>query len=82
MYSRLYPLPDDSEPVHLVVLLAAGEKKIQVIKNVREITGAGIKESMQLVDSVPQIVVRNVTKFDAIRVKDRLEAEGAIVEIR
>ncbi|MBC8137647.1 MAG: ribosomal protein L7/L12 [Fibrella sp.] len=82
MYSRLYPLDDETKPVHVVVLLAAGDRKIQVIKNVREITGSGLKESLELVDSVPQIILRNVTKPDAIRYKERLEAEGAIVEIR
>ncbi|MBC7809385.1 MAG: ribosomal protein L7/L12 [Akkermansiaceae bacterium] len=82
MYSRLYPLDDETEPVHVVVLLAAGDRKIQVIKTVREITGSGLKECLEAVDSVPQIILRDVTKQDAIRCKNRLEVEGALVEIR
>lgn len=82
MYSRLHPLDNTTQPVHTVVLVAAGDRKIQVIKVVREITGSGLKECLELVDSVPQTVLQDITLPDALRYKERLEAEGALVEIR
>lgn len=89
MYSRLTPLDDVKEidndktaSTRAVVLVAAGDKKIQVIKVVREIRGPGLKEAMELVESVPQVVLRDLSIKDALRYKDRLEAEGALVEIR
>ena len=65
-----------------VVLLAAGDKKIQVIKVVREITGLGLKEAKDLVDGAPKPVKEKVTKAEAAEMKAKLEEQGATVEIR
>jgi large subunit ribosomal protein L7/L12 len=65
-----------------VVLTGAGDKKIQVIKVVREITGLGLKEAKEVVDSAPKPVKEGVSKDDADKFKAMLEAEGASVEIK
>jgi len=65
-----------------VILKAAGGKKIQVIKVVREITGLGLKEAKDLVDGAPQTVKAGVSKDDSAAMKAKLEAEGAEVEIK
>ncbi|NOY64844.1 MAG: 50S ribosomal protein L7/L12, partial [Nitrospirae bacterium] len=65
-----------------VVLTAAGDKKIQVIKVVREITGLGLKEAKELVDSAPKPVKEGVSKEEAEAVKAKLEEQGATVEIK
>ena len=65
-----------------VVLKAAGAKKIQVIKVVREITGLGLKEAKDLVDGAPKTVKENVSKDEAAQLKAKLEAEGAEVEVK
>jgi len=65
-----------------VVLKAAGGKKIQVIKVVREITGLGLKEAKDLVDGAPQAVKSGVSKDEAATLKAKLEAEGAEVEVK
>ena len=65
-----------------VVLTGAGDKKIQVIKVVREITALGLKEAKDLVESAPKAVKEGVTKEDAEKFKAQLEAEGATVEIK
>ncbi len=65
-----------------VILKAIGEKKIQVIKVVREFTGLGLKEAKDLVDSAPKPVKEKVSKQEAAQVKAKLEAEGAQVEIK
>jgi large subunit ribosomal protein L7/L12 len=65
-----------------VVLTSAGDKKIQVIKVVREITGLGLKEAKELVDSAPKAIKEKTSKDDAETVKKQLEAEGASVEIK
>jgi len=65
-----------------VILTAAGPKKIQVIKVVREITGLGLKESKALVDEAPNPVRQAVSKEEAESIRAKLEAEGATVEIR
>ena len=65
-----------------VVLAAAGEKKIQVIKEVRAITGLGLKEAKDLVDGAPKPVKEGVNKEEAERIKAQLEAAGATVEIK
>ena len=65
-----------------VVLKEAGGKKIQVIKVVRELTGLGLKEAKDLVDSAPKAVKENVTKDEAAAIKAKLEAEGATVEVK
>ncbi|MEI6791344.1 MAG: 50S ribosomal protein L7/L12 [Myxococcaceae bacterium] len=65
-----------------VELLAAGDKKIQVIKVVRELTGLGLKEAKDLVDGAPKMVKQAVSKADAEAMKGKLEAEGAQVAIK
>jgi large subunit ribosomal protein L7/L12 len=65
-----------------VVLSAAGDKKIQVIKVVRELTGLGLKEAKDLVDGAPKTVKEKVTKAEAADYKAKLEEQGATVEIK
>ncbi len=64
------------------VLKAIGDKKIQVIKVVRELTGLGLKEAKDLVDGAPKPVKEKVSKAEAEQIKTKLEAEGAQVEIK
>jgi large subunit ribosomal protein L7/L12 len=65
-----------------VILKEAGAKKIQVIKVVREITGLGLKEAKDMVDGAPKTVKENVSKDEAAQLKAKLEAEGAVVEVK
>lgn len=65
-----------------VILASAGDKKIQVIKVVRELTGLGLKEAKDLVDGAPKEVKGGVSKEEAESMKAKLEAEGAKVEVK
>jgi large subunit ribosomal protein L7/L12 len=65
-----------------VILNAAGDKKIQVIKEVRSLTSLGLKEAKDLVDSAPKPVLEKVSKEDAAKAKAQLEAAGASVEVK
>jgi len=65
-----------------VILASAGDKKIQVIKAVREVTTLGLKEAKDLVDSAPQPVKEGITKEEAETLKAKLEEQGAVVEIK
>ena len=65
-----------------VILEAAGEKKIQVIKEVRTLTSLGLKEAKDLVDGTPKPVLEKVTKEAADKGKEQLEAAGASVEVK
>jgi len=65
-----------------VVLTGVGDKKIQVIKVVREITGLGRKEAKDLVDGAPKTIKEKISKNDAAEMKAKLEEQGASVEIR
>ena len=65
-----------------VVLAAAGDKKIEVIKVVRAITGLGLKEAKDLVDGAPSPVKQGIAKADADKIKAELEAAGAKVEVK
>ena len=65
-----------------VVLTAAGDKKIQVIKEVRSLTSLGLKEAKDLVDSAPKPVLEKVSKEDAEKAKAQLEGAGATVELK
>ena len=65
-----------------VNLKAAGAKKIQVIKVVRELTGLGLKEAKDLVDGAPQTVKAGVSKDEAAQIKAKLEEQGATVEVK
>lgn len=65
-----------------VVLTAAGDKKINVIKEVRGITGLGLKESKEMVEGAPKVVKEGVAKAEAEELKAKLEAAGASVELK
>ena len=65
-----------------VILSAAGDKKIQVIKEVRAITSLGLKEAKDLVDGAPKPVLEKVSKEDAEKAKAQLEGAGATVELK
>ena len=65
-----------------VVLAAAGDKKINVIKVVRELTGLGLKEAKDLVEGAPKTVKEGVNKDDAAKMKKSLEEQGAKVEVK
>jgi len=65
-----------------VVLQAAGDKKIQVIKEVRALTSLGLKEAKDLVDSAPKPVLERVAKEEAEKAKEQLEGAGATVELK
>jgi large subunit ribosomal protein L7/L12 len=74
--------PAEVKDEFTVVLAAAGDKKINVIKAVREITGLGLKEAKDLVEGAPKPVKEGVPKADAEKLKAKLEAEGAKVELK
>jgi large subunit ribosomal protein L7/L12 len=65
-----------------VILTAAGEKKIQVIKEVRSLTSLGLKEAKDLVDGAPKPVLERVSKDEAEKAKGQLEGAGATVELK
>jgi large subunit ribosomal protein L7/L12 len=65
-----------------VILSSSGEKKIQVIKEVRTLTSLGLKEAKDLVDAAPKAVLEKVSKEDAEKAKAQLEAAGATVELK
>jgi large subunit ribosomal protein L7/L12 len=73
---------EDEKTEFDVVLTAAGDKKIQVIKEVRSLTSLGLKEAKDLVDSAPKPVLERVTKEDADKAKAQLEEAGATVEVK
>ena len=74
--------PAEEKTEFTVVLKAVGEKKVEVIKAVRTITGLGLKEAKDLVEGAPQNVKEGVSKDDAAKFKKDLEAAGATVEIK
>ncbi len=74
--------PAEEKTSFNVVLASVGDKKIQVIKVVREITGLGLKEAKELVDSAPKEVKEGVSKEEAESVKAKIEEQGATVEIK
>ena len=65
-----------------VILSAAGDQKVKVIKAVRSISGLGLKEAKDLVDNAPKPVLEKASKEDAEKAKEALEAEGASVELK
>ena len=65
-----------------VILASIGDKKIQVIKEVRSITGLGLKEAKAVVDEAPKAVKEKVTKEEAEEIKKKMEAVGATIEIK
>ncbi len=74
--------PAEEKTDFTVVLAAAGDKKIEVIKEVRAITGLGLKEAKDLVEGAPKTVKEGVAKKDAEEMKKKLEAAGAKVELK
>ena len=77
------PAEEEEEPTEFnVTLTEIGDKKIQVIKAVREITGAGLKDAKGMVDGCPTAIKEGVDKAEADEVKGKLEAAGAKVEIK
>lgn len=73
---------DEEKSSFDVILAAVGDKKINVIKAVREITGLGLKEAKELVDGAPKPIKEGVAKAEADELKGKLEAEGATVEVK
>ncbi len=65
-----------------VILTAVGDKKIQVIKAVREITGLGLKEAKELVDGAPKAIKEAVSKDEAEEIKKKIEEQGASAEVK
>lgn len=77
------PAAEVEEQSEFTVTLASfGTDKIQVIKVVRELTGLGLKEAKELVDGAPKPVKENVSKEEAATIKSKLEAAGAVVEVK
>jgi large subunit ribosomal protein L7/L12 len=74
--------PVEEKTEFTVVLAASGDKKIEVIKEVRAITGLGLKEAKDLVEGAPKTVKEGVAKADAEGMKKKLEAVGAKVELK
>ena len=73
---------DEEKSEFDVILTAAGDKKIQVIKEVRSLTSLGLKEAKDLVDGAPKPVLEKATKEDAEKAKGQLEEVGATVELK
>ena len=73
---------DEEQTEFDVILEAAGDKKIQVIKTVREATGLGLKEAKAVVDAAPKAVKEGVSKEEAESVKNQLEEAGAVVQVK
>jgi large subunit ribosomal protein L7/L12 len=76
------PVAEEEKTEFDLVLMAAGDKKIQVIKVVRELTGLGLKEAKAVVDEAPKPVEEKVSKAEAEDMKKKLEEVGATVEVR
>ncbi len=74
--------PVEEQTEFTVILAAAGDKKIEVIKEVRAITGLGLKEAKDLVEAAPKPVKEGVNKEDAAKLKAQLEKAGAKVELK
>jgi large subunit ribosomal protein L7/L12 len=74
--------PVEEQTEFNVILASAGEKKIEVIKEVRAITGLGLKEAKDLVEAAPKAVKEGVGKDEAAKLKKQLEAVGAKVEVK
>lgn len=76
------PAAEEEKTEFDVIITAAGDKKIQVIKVVRELTGLGLKEAKAVVDEAPKPVKERISKAEAADVKKKLEEVGATVEIK
>ena len=73
---------DEEKDSFDVVLTGAGDKKIQVIKVVREVTGLGLKEAKDLVEGAPKVVKENLPKADAEALKKKIEEQGGTAELK
>ncbi len=74
--------PVEEQTEFTVILAAAGDKKINVIKEIRTITGLGLKEAKDLVEGAPKTVKENISKDEAAKIKKVLEEQGATVEVK
>jgi large subunit ribosomal protein L7/L12 len=74
--------PVEEQTEFTIILAAAGDKKINVIKEIRTITGLGLKEAKDLVEGAPKTVKENATKDEAAAIKKTLEEQGATVEVK
>jgi large subunit ribosomal protein L7/L12 len=74
--------PVEEQTEFTVILAAAGDKKINVIKEIRTITGLGLKEAKDLVEGAPKMVKEAVNKDEAAKIKKQLEEQGATVEVK
>ncbi len=74
--------PAEEQTEFDVILVTAGEKKIQVIKEVRAVTGLGLKEAKDLVEGAPKPVKEGVSKDEAAKIKAQIEAAGGQVEVK
>jgi large subunit ribosomal protein L7/L12 len=74
--------PVEEQTEFTVILAAAGDKKINVIKEIRTITGLGLKEAKDLVEGAPKTVKESVSKDEAAKIKKVLEEQGATVEVK
>ncbi len=74
--------PAEEQTEFTVMLTAAGDNKINVIKEVRTVTGLGLKEAKDLVEGAPKMVKEGVSKEDAAKIKEQLEKAGAKVEVK
>jgi len=74
--------PAEEQTEFTVTLAAAGDKKINVIKEIRTITGLGLKEAKDLVEGAPKVVKESATKDEAAKIKKVLEEQGATVEVK
>jgi len=76
-------VPQEEEKTEFTITLTGiGEKKIEVIKAVREVTDLGLKQAKDLVEAAPQVVKENISKEEVATIKEKLEAAGASVEIK
>jgi large subunit ribosomal protein L7/L12 len=76
------PVEEEEKTEFTVVLKSVGEKKIEVIKAVREVTALGLKQAKDLVESAPQTVKESIAKEEVAVVKEKLEAAGATIELK
>ena len=82
MLFRSAAAPAEEKTEFTVVLASSGDKKIEVIKEVRAITGLGLKEAKDLVEGAPKAVKEGVSKDEAEKIKKQIEAAGAKVELK
>jgi len=69
-------------PAAVAVMTSSGQKKIQVIKEIKEITGKGLKECKELADNLPAVIKEDVSNDEATSIREKLEAAGAEVELQ